>query len=35
MGTVLPQGRLAVGMQLPIQSKSTNFVEPWLSLIHI
>lgn len=29
MGTVLPQGRLAVGMQLPIQSKSTNFVEPW------
>ena len=29
MGTVLPEGRLAVGMQLPIQSKSTNFVEPW------
>ncbi|HWJ97354.1 MAG TPA: TIGR03619 family F420-dependent LLM class oxidoreductase [Acidimicrobiales bacterium] len=29
MGTVLPPGRLAVGMQLPIQSKSTNFVEPW------
>jgi probable F420-dependent oxidoreductase len=29
MGTVLPQGRLVVGMQLPIQSKSTNFVEPW------
>jgi probable F420-dependent oxidoreductase len=29
MGTVLPTDRLAVGMQLPIQSKSTNFVEPW------
>jgi probable F420-dependent oxidoreductase len=29
MGTVLPKDRLAVGMQLPIQSKSTNFVEPW------
>lgn len=29
MGTILPEGRLAVGMQLPIQSKSTSFVEPW------
>ncbi|HRW36673.1 MAG: TIGR03619 family F420-dependent LLM class oxidoreductase [Acidimicrobiales bacterium] len=29
MGTILPEGRLAVGMQLPIQSQSTNFVEPW------
>lgn len=29
MGTILPNGRLAVGMQLPIQSKSTNFAEPW------
>ena len=29
MGSVLPRGRLVVGMQLPVQSKSTNFVEPW------
>jgi len=29
MGTILPEGRLAVGMQLPIQSQSTNYVEPW------
>ncbi|MEZ5178699.1 MAG: TIGR03619 family F420-dependent LLM class oxidoreductase [Acidimicrobiales bacterium] len=29
MGSVLPAGRLAVGIQLPIQSKSTNYVEPW------
>lgn len=29
MGTILPDDRLAVGMQLPIQSKSTNFAEPW------
>jgi probable F420-dependent oxidoreductase len=29
MGTILPPGQLAVGMQLPIQSQSTNFVEPW------
>lgn len=29
MGTILPPERLAIGMQLPIQSKSTNFVEPW------
>lgn len=26
---MLPPERLAIGMQLPIQSKSTNFVEPW------
>jgi alkanesulfonate monooxygenase SsuD/methylene tetrahydromethanopterin reductase-like flavin-dependent oxidoreductase (luciferase family) len=29
MGSILPEDRLAVGMQLPIQSKSTAFVEPW------
>lgn len=29
MGTVLPPGSLGVGMQLPIQAQSTNFVEPW------
>jgi probable F420-dependent oxidoreductase len=29
MGTILPEGRLAIGMQLPIQSQSTNYVEPW------
>lgn len=29
MGTVLPQGRLAIGMQLPIQSQSQVYVEPW------
>lgn len=29
MVTVLPPDRLAIGMQLPIQSKSTSFVEPW------
>jgi probable F420-dependent oxidoreductase len=29
MSTILPAGRLVVGMQLPIQSQSTNFVEPW------
>lgn len=29
MGTIVGADRLAVGMQLPIQSKSTNFAEPW------
>ncbi len=29
MGSILPADRLAVGMQLPIQSKSTAFAEPW------
>lgn len=29
MVSVLPDDRLAVGAQLPIQSKSTAFVEPW------
>src|SRR4051794_36983839 len=29
MTAVLSPGRLAVGMQLPIQSKSNTFVEPW------
>ena len=29
MTSVLPSGRMAVGMQLPIQSQSTIFVEPW------
>ena len=29
MGTSTGSDGLAVGMQLPIQSKSTNFVEPW------
>mgnify|MGYP001047557063 FL=1 len=29
MGSILPEDRLVVGMQLPIQSKSTAFVEPW------
>lgn len=29
MVSVLPPDRLAIGMQLPIQSKSTSFVEPW------
>lgn len=29
MGTIFPTGRLAIGMQLPIQSKSTAYAEPW------
>lgn len=29
MGTVLPPGRLAIGMQLPIQSQSTIYAESW------
>ena len=29
MGTILPGDRVVVGMQLPVQSKSTNFAEPW------
>ncbi len=29
MGTVLPHGRLAIGMQLPIQSQSSIYREPW------
>ena len=29
MGTVLPEGRLVVGMQLPIQSQSSIYAEPW------
>lgn len=29
MSTVLPGDRLAIGIQLPVQSKSTAFVEPW------
>jgi len=29
MGAILPRDQLAVGMQLPIQSKSTNFAEAW------
>ncbi len=29
MGSIIPEGRLAIGMQLPIQSKSTVYVEPW------
>ncbi|MEO6987579.1 MAG: TIGR03619 family F420-dependent LLM class oxidoreductase [Aquihabitans sp.] len=29
MTSVLPSGRMAVGIQLPIQSQSTIFVEPW------
>lgn len=29
MGTILPADRLVVGMQLPVQSKSTNFAEAW------
>ena len=29
MTAVLPPGRLVVGMQLPIQSKSTAYAEPW------
>ena len=29
MGTVLPAGRLSVGMQLPIQSQSTLYAEAW------
>ena len=31
MGTVLPTGRLAIGMQLPIQSQSTVYAESWES----
>lgn len=31
MGIVIGSDALAVGMQLPIQSKSTNFAEPWES----
>ena len=29
MAAVLPPGRLVVGMQLPVQSQSTIYVEPW------
>lgn len=29
MASVLPSDRLSIGIQLPIQSKSTTFVEPW------
>lgn len=29
MGSVLPAGRLSIGMQLPIQSQSSIYVEPW------
>jgi probable F420-dependent oxidoreductase len=29
MASDLPADRLAVGLQLPVQSKSTNFAEPW------
>ncbi|MEO6628206.1 MAG: TIGR03619 family F420-dependent LLM class oxidoreductase [Aquihabitans sp.] len=29
MGSILPDGQLVVGMQLPIQSQSTIYVEPW------
>lgn len=29
MGSVLPPDRLAIGMQLPIQSQSSLFAEPW------
>ena len=29
MGTVLPPGRLSIGMQLPIQSQSTVYAESW------
>ena len=29
MTTVLPEGRLVYGMQLPIQSQSTIYAEPW------
>ena len=29
MAGILDPNRLVVGMQLPIQSQSTNFVEPW------
>jgi len=29
MGVILPEGRLVVGMQLPIQSQSTIYAEPW------
>jgi len=29
MGSVLPQGRLSIGMQLPIQSQSTIYAESW------
>ena len=29
MVSVVPEGRLVVGMQLPIQSKSTIYAEPW------
>ena len=31
MASIFQPDRLAVGMQLPIQSKSTNFAEPWES----
>ena len=29
MASIVSPGTLAIGMQLPIQSKSTNYVEPW------
>jgi probable F420-dependent oxidoreductase len=29
MGAVIPAGQVVWGLQLPIQSQSTNFVQPW------
>jgi probable F420-dependent oxidoreductase len=29
MGAVIPPGQVVWGLQLPIQSQSTNFVQPW------
>ena len=29
MGRVFPEGRLVYGMQLPVQSQSTIYAEPW------
>lgn len=29
MARVFPEGRLVYGMQLPIQSQSTIYAEPW------
>jgi probable F420-dependent oxidoreductase len=29
MGAIIPEGRLVYGMQLPIQSQSTRYAQPW------
>lgn len=29
MGAIIPEGRVVWGLQLPVQSQSTNYVQPW------